>query len=225
MCNYWALADLLPTHTPTPPLSSIHTVSLREVSPALGVHGKQPLPGKDPHLLWSCCGSAGQQGKSRPMIICERFFYAGVCFYFENDSNQQFSVYWKGACQLSFVREAQTLYFLPQGETALFLSAAYGCYDTARLLLLHGANLELHDRRGRKPTDMAREGMHHQVLELLLTHQMQRGPVTLDPASDLLWDDHALMYSPWLGSQGLPGRSASFSGIVGHRDMTPPPQK
>lgn len=73
--------------------------------------------------------------------------------------------------------------------------------------------------------DMAREGMHHQVLELLLTHQMQRGPIPLDGPGDMLWDDHGLMYSPWAGSQGLPGRSASFSGIVGHRDMTPPPQK
>lgn len=128
--------------------------------------------------------------------------------------------------QFSFSAEESflTLHLLQQGETPLFLSAVYGCYDTARLLLLHGANLELHDRRGRKATDMAREGLRHQVLELLLTHQMQRGPVTMEP-SDMLWDDHGLMYSPWLGSQGLPGRSASFSGIVGHRDMTPPPQR
>lgn len=101
----------------------------------------------------------------------------------------------------------------------------HGCYDTARLLLLHGANLELHDRRGRRPMDMAREGMHHQVLELLLAHQFQRAPVSMDSANEMLWEERALMYSQWVGSQGLPGRSASFSGIVGHRDMTPPPQK
>ncbi|KAM6910484.1 uncharacterized protein notchl [Xenentodon cancila] len=111
-----------------------------------------------------------------------------------------------------------------KGETALFLSALHGCYDTARLLLLHGANLELHDRRGRRPIDVAREAMHHQVLELLLAHQIQRGPVPVDSSNDMMWDERAMMYSAWVGSQGLPGRSASFSGIVGHRDMTPPPQ-
>ncbi|XP_049586480.1 neurogenic locus notch homolog protein 1 [Syngnathus scovelli] len=108
-----------------------------------------------------------------------------------------------------------------KGETPLFLSAFYGCYDTARLLLLHGANLDLHDRRGRRPVDVAREGLHHQVLELLLAHQIQRGPTTVDTSSDMLWEERALMYSPWVGTQG---RSASFSGIVAHRDMTPPPQ-
>ncbi|KAG7474383.1 neurogenic locus notch-like protein 1-like [Solea senegalensis] len=113
-----------------------------------------------------------------------------------------------------------------KGETPLFLSALHGCYDTARLLLLHGANLELHDRRGRRPIDVAREGMRHQILELLLAHQIQRGPVTVDSANDMMWEERALIYSPWVGSPGpgLPGRSASFSGSVGHRDMTPPPQ-
>lgn len=67
--------------------------------------------------------------------------------------------------------------------------------------------------------------MRHQVLELLLAHQIQRGPVPVDSANDMLWDEHGLMYPSWAGSQGLPGRSASFSGIIGHRDMTPPPQK
>lgn len=114
---------------------------------------------------------------------------------------------------------------LCQGETPLFLSAMTGCYDTARLLLLHGANPELHDRRGRRPMDMAREGAHHQVLELLLAHQYQRAPVPIDSANEMLWEERALMYSQWMGTPGLPGRSASFSGIVGHRDMTPPPQK
>ncbi|XP_071383289.1 neurogenic locus notch homolog protein 1 [Centroberyx affinis] len=111
-----------------------------------------------------------------------------------------------------------------KGETALFLSALHGCYDTARLLLINGANLELHDRRGRRPIDVAREGIHHQVLELLLAHRVQRGPVPVEPANDMLWEERALMYSPWVGSPGLPGRSASFSGVIGHRDMTPPPQ-
>ncbi|XP_034030174.1 neurogenic locus notch homolog protein 1 [Thalassophryne amazonica] len=111
-----------------------------------------------------------------------------------------------------------------KGETALFISALHGGYDTARLLLLHGANLELPDRRGRRPIDMAREGMHHQVLELLLSHQIQREPLPIESANDILWEERALMYSPWIGSQGLPGRSASFSGIIAHRDMSPPPQ-
>lgn len=118
------------------------------------------------------------------------------------------------------------VYFFPwQGETALFLAAIHGCYDTARLLLLHGANLELHDRRGRRAIDMAREGMHHQVLELLLAHQFQRGPVPIDSTNEMLWDERALMYSQWMGSQGLPGRSASFSGTVAHRNVSPSPQK
>lgn len=73
--------------------------------------------------------------------------------------------------------------------------------------------------------DMAREGAHHQVLELLLAHQYQRAPVPIDPTNEMLWEERALMYSQWVGTAGLPGRSASFSGIVGHRDMTPPPQK
>ncbi|XP_027868291.1 neurogenic locus notch homolog protein 1 isoform X2 [Xiphophorus couchianus] len=111
-----------------------------------------------------------------------------------------------------------------KGETALFLSSLHGCYDTSRLLLLHGANLELHDRRGRRPIDVAREAMHHQVLELLLAHQIQRGPVPVNTASDVMWEERALMYSPWVSSQGLPGRSASFSGMIAHRDMTSPPQ-
>ncbi|CAN9514203.1 unnamed protein product [Ophioblennius macclurei] len=111
-----------------------------------------------------------------------------------------------------------------KGETPLFLSALHGCYDTTRLLLLHGANLELHDRRGRCPADVAREGLHHQVLELLVAHQIQRGPVNVEAGGDGIWNEHILMYTPWAGSQGLPGRSASFSGIIGHRDMTPPPQ-
>ncbi|KAK2845020.1 hypothetical protein Q5P01_011679 [Channa striata] len=111
-----------------------------------------------------------------------------------------------------------------KGETALFLAALHGCYDTSRLLLLHGANLELRDWRGRRPIDVAREAMHHQVMELLLAHQIQRGPVPVNSATDMLWEERGLMYSPWAGSQGLPGRSASFSGIIEHRDMTPPPQ-
>ncbi|XP_056142048.1 neurogenic locus notch homolog protein 1 [Lampris incognitus] len=112
-----------------------------------------------------------------------------------------------------------------KGETPLFLSAIHGCYDTARLLLLNGANLDLCDRRGRCPIDVAREGMRHQVLELLLAHRMQRGPAPVEPANEMLWEERALMYSPWVGTTpGLSGRSASFSGVIGHRDMTPPPQ-
>ncbi|XP_028325473.1 neurogenic locus notch homolog protein 1 [Gouania willdenowi] len=113
-----------------------------------------------------------------------------------------------------------------KGETALFLSALHGCYETARLLLLHGANMDLCDRRGRRPMDVAREGVNQQVLELLLAHQIQRGPVHTDATAtgDVVWDERALMFSTWVGAQGLPGRSASFSGIIGHRDMAPPPQ-
>ncbi|KAM6967918.1 neurogenic locus notch homolog protein 1 [Aplochiton taeniatus] len=111
-----------------------------------------------------------------------------------------------------------------KGETPLFLSALHGCYDTARFLLLNGANQDLHDRRGRRPIDVAREGLHHQVLELLLAHRVQRGPIPIEPANDMLWEERALMYSPWVASPALPGRSSSFSGVIGHRDMTPPPQ-
>lgn len=103
-----------------------------------------------------------------------------------------------------------------KGETALFLSALHGCYDTARLLLLHGANLELRDRRGRRAVDVAREGLHHQVLELLLAHQIQRGPVMVEN-TDMLWEERALGYPSWAGAQGLPGRSASFSGTLQQR--------
>ncbi|XP_062321373.1 neurogenic locus notch homolog protein 1 isoform X3 [Osmerus eperlanus] len=109
-----------------------------------------------------------------------------------------------------------------KGETPLFLAALHGCYDTARFLLLNGANQELHDRRGRRPLDVAREGMHHQVLELLLAHRVQRGPIPIDPSNEMLWDERGLMYSPWATSQGVPGRSSSFSGVIEQRYMTPP---
>lgn len=99
-----------------------------------------------------------------------------------------------------------------KGETALFLSALHGCYDTARLLLLHGAALDLRDRRGRHAVEAAQEGMHHALVELLLAHQVQRRPVE---SSDVLWDDRAAGYpSSWGAAQGLPGRSASFSGAI-----------
>ncbi|XP_038132237.1 neurogenic locus notch homolog protein 1 [Cyprinodon tularosa] len=112
-----------------------------------------------------------------------------------------------------------------KGETPLFLSSLHGCYDTTRLLLLHGANLELHDRRGRRPIDVAREAMHHQVLELLLAHQIQRGPLPVNTDNDVMWEERALMYSPWVSTQGLPGRSASFSGMIAHRDMASTPER
>ncbi|KAG7469617.1 hypothetical protein MATL_G00130560 [Megalops atlanticus] len=108
-----------------------------------------------------------------------------------------------------------------KGETALFLSALNGCYDTARFLLLHGANQDLADRRGRRPLDAAREGLHHHVLELLLAHRTQRGPPSMDTANDMSWEDRAL-YSQWVAQPGLPGRSASFSGVIGHRETLPP---
>ncbi|XP_073728646.1 uncharacterized protein notchl [Misgurnus anguillicaudatus] len=111
-----------------------------------------------------------------------------------------------------------------KGETPLFLSALHGCYDTARFLLLNGANQELNDCKGRRPLDVAREGLHHQVLELLLAHRVQRGPVPLDPTTEVLWDDRTYVYSPWVASPPcLPGRSASFSGVIGHRGMSTPP--
>lgn len=112
-----------------------------------------------------------------------------------------------------------------QGETALFLSALHGCYDTARFLLLNGANQELCDRRGRRPLDVAREGMHHQVLELLLAHRVHRGPVPIDPACEVLWDDRAYLYSPWAAAPCVPGRSASFSGSITPRGMSSPPPR
>ncbi|KAG9283744.1 hypothetical protein AMEX_G2546 [Astyanax mexicanus] len=111
-----------------------------------------------------------------------------------------------------------------KGETALFLSALHGCYETARFLLLNGANQELTDRRGRRPMDVAREGMHHQVLELLLAHRIHRSPFPMDPATEVLWDDRAYLYSSWVAtSPCLPGRSASFSGVIAPRDMSSPP--
>ncbi|KAK2903602.1 hypothetical protein Q8A67_008315 [Cirrhinus molitorella] len=111
-----------------------------------------------------------------------------------------------------------------KGETALFLSALHGCYDTARFLLLNGANQDLSDCKGRRPLDVAREGLHHQVLELLLAHRVHRAPVPLDPATEVLWDDRTYVYSPWVASPPcLPGRSASFSGVIGHRVVSTPP--
>ncbi|XP_030641512.1 neurogenic locus notch homolog protein 1 [Chanos chanos] len=110
-----------------------------------------------------------------------------------------------------------------KGETPLFLSALHGCYDTARFLLLNGANQDLTDRRGRSPLDVSREGLHHQVHELLLAHRVQRGPVPIDLTTEVLWDDRAYMYSPWMVSPpSLPGRSASFSGVIGHRELSSP---
>ncbi|XP_041963485.1 neurogenic locus notch homolog protein 1 isoform X1 [Alosa sapidissima] len=110
-----------------------------------------------------------------------------------------------------------------KGETALFLSALHGCYDTARFLLLNGANQDLCDRHGRRPVHVAREGMHHQVLELLLAHRVQRGPVPIDPACEVLWDDRAYLYSPWAAPPSLPSRSASFSGAITPRGLSSPP--
>ncbi|XP_029115906.1 neurogenic locus notch homolog protein 1 [Scleropages formosus] len=109
-----------------------------------------------------------------------------------------------------------------KGETALFLSAIYGCYDTARFLLLHGANSHLPDRRGRRPLDVAREGFHQQVLELLLAHRPQRAPTLMNPGNDVQWSDPAFPYDQWLPAPGLPGRSASFSGVIGYRETSPP---
>ncbi|XP_016319846.1 neurogenic locus notch homolog protein 1-like [Sinocyclocheilus anshuiensis] len=111
-----------------------------------------------------------------------------------------------------------------KGETALFLSALHGCYDTTRFLLLNGANQDLSDCKGRRPLDVAQEGLHHQVLELLLAHRVPRVAVPQDPATEVLWDDRTYVYSPWVASPPcLPGRSASFSGVIGHRGMSTPP--
>uniref|UniRef100_A0A3Q2P4J0 Notch receptor, like n=1 Tax=Fundulus heteroclitus TaxID=8078 RepID=A0A3Q2P4J0_FUNHE len=147
-----------------------------------------------------------------------------------NTDHTRSALHW--ACSVNHLSLARTLIRYGaavdlqdnKGETALFLSSLHGCYDTTRLLLLHGANLDLHDRRGRRPIDVAREAMHHQVLELLLAHQIQRGPVPVNTASDVMWEERALMYQPWVSSPGLPGRSASFSGMIPHRDMASPPQ-
>ncbi|XP_064206829.1 neurogenic locus notch homolog protein 1 isoform X1 [Anguilla rostrata] len=108
-----------------------------------------------------------------------------------------------------------------KGETALFLSALHGCYDTARFLLLNGANQDLTDCRGRRPLEAAREGLHHHVLELLLAHRSHRGHVSMEPVNDMLCEDRTFSYSAWVGPPGLPGRSASFSGVIGHREALP----
>ncbi|KAK1806362.1 hypothetical protein P4O66_004877, partial [Electrophorus voltai] len=111
-----------------------------------------------------------------------------------------------------------------KGETALFLAALHGCYETARFLLLNGANQDLTDRRGRRPIDVAQEALHHQVLELLLAHSFQRSPFPVDSATEVLWDDRGYLYSPWAASPpSLPGRSSSFSGVIGNRDLSSPP--
>ncbi|XP_066580044.1 neurogenic locus notch homolog protein 1 [Amia ocellicauda] len=106
-----------------------------------------------------------------------------------------------------------------KGETPLFLAAQHGCYDTARLLLLQGANQELADRRGRRPLEAAREGLHHQLLELLLAHRAQGRYVPFPVASETAWEDRAFPQCPWTGAAppGLSGRSASFSGVISHR--------
>lgn len=71
---------------------------------------------------------------------------------------------------------------------------------------------------------MAREGLRHQVLELLLAHRVHRAPVPLDPTTEVLWDDRTYVCSPWVASPPyLPGRSASFSGVISHRGMSTPP--
>ncbi|XP_062841244.1 neurogenic locus notch homolog protein 1 [Trichomycterus rosablanca] len=110
-----------------------------------------------------------------------------------------------------------------KGETPLFLAGLHGCYETTRFLLLNGANQELTDRRGRRPIDVAREGMNHQVLEILLAHEVHRSPFPVAPTTEVLWDDRDYLYSPWVAMPpSLPGRSASFSGAVGHREMASP---
>ncbi|KAJ8245043.1 hypothetical protein GJAV_G00276230 [Gymnothorax javanicus] len=109
-----------------------------------------------------------------------------------------------------------------KGETALFLAALHGCYDTAKFLLLNGANQDLSDFRGRRPLEAAREGLHHHVLELLFAHRNHRGPVTMVPVNDMLYEDQTFSCSPWLVPHGLQGRSASFSGVICHREASQP---
>lgn len=216
---FWASVSLSPSAALNlPPLYPVISfpVWLRQVIPCL--HPPSP------HPLGSLCNSCSLADLLPP------FFPSQPPPPLTLSLSGRSALHW--ACSVNHLSLARTLIRYGaavdlqdnKGETALFLSALHGCYDTARLLLLHGANLELHDRRGRRPIDVAREGMRHQVLELLLAHEIQRGPIPVDTGSDMMWEERALMYSPWVGSQGLPGRSASFSGIIGHRDMTPPVQ-
>uniref|UniRef100_A0A3B3ZD33 LNR domain-containing protein n=1 Tax=Periophthalmus magnuspinnatus TaxID=409849 RepID=A0A3B3ZD33_9GOBI len=149
-----------------------------------------------------------------------------------NTDHTRSALHW--ACSVNHLSLARTLIRYGaavdlqdnKGETALFLSALHGCYDTARLLLLHGANLDLRDRRGRHAVDAAQEGMHHQILEMLLSHQMHRRPAAVqDSSCDVLWDDRGVAYPScsWGGAQGLPGRSASFSDWSPGRVQYPSP--
>ncbi|KAI2654893.1 hypothetical protein H4Q32_017175 [Labeo rohita] len=107
------------------------------------------------------------------------------------------------------------------GRSALHWACSVNHLPLTRTLIRY----DLCDCKGRRPLDVARDGLHHQVLELLLAHRVHRAPVPLDPATEVLWDDRTYVYSPWVASPPcLPGRSASFSGVIGQRGVpTPPP--
>lgn len=70
LCNGCSLADLLLPlllslpPSPLSPTCTTHAVYLREVSSALGLLSKPPLPRSDSHSLRCCCGPARQQGES-----------------------------------------------------------------------------------------------------------------------------------------------------------------
>ncbi|XP_058864928.1 neurogenic locus notch homolog protein 1-like isoform X2 [Acipenser ruthenus] len=131
-----------------------------------------------------------------------------------------------------------------KGETPLFLAAREGSYDTARLLLQGGANQELPDHRGWLPRHMAQERSHYDIIRLLLAAAGGQGPPIKKPPChqgttnglqnkmaatggggnflyNFGWQEPYNYPQSSCGAEyGRPynihGRSASFSGVIGH---------
>ncbi|KAL2084424.1 hypothetical protein ACEWY4_019942 [Coilia grayii] len=218
----------LPTSHPQSPVQAPPRGWERNATPS---HQRAQTPTNIAPVQW--CGPDGsvvliravRSGLDRVVLELLR---AGVPVN-NTDHTGRSALHW--ACTVNHLALARTLIRYAaavdlqdnKGETPLFLSALHGCYDTARLLLLNGANQELCDHRGWRPLDVAREAMHHQVLELLLAHRGPRGPAPAAPDCEVLWDDRAFLYSPWAAAPSLPGRSASFSGAITPRGLSTPP--
>ncbi|KAG8009815.1 Neurogenic locus notch-like protein 1 [Nibea albiflora] len=121
----------------------------------------------------------------------------------------------------------------PDGSVVLIRAVRSGLDRVVLELLRAGVPVNNTDHTGRSALHWACSVNHLSLTRTLIRYgaavdlqdnKIQRGPVPVDPNNDMLWEERSLMYSPWVGSQGMPGRSASFSGIIAHRDITPPPQ-
>ena len=74
-------------------------------------------------------------------------------------------------CRILIDKGADVNYRMDSGAfTALHRSAAAGSYEVTRLLLSHGAKPNITNRRGKTPLQLAIDGGHEKVAELLKKH-------------------------------------------------------